>query len=307
MTQTASSTPTIPPPPQRPRLHALVQRLAALSAVDGVARPLAKAVRETVKPGPLRDALSGRALGHSLHPLLTDVPIGTWTSASVLDLLGGRESEPAARRLIGVGIAAALPTAATGLLDWSDTEPADDEVRRVGVMHALSNVAALAAYTASLAARRRGKTGRGRLLALAGAGALGVGGHLGGHLSYGKGVGVDTTVFGPSLDEWTDAGPVDDLPEGAAVCRRVGDVDVLLVRENGRVLALYDRCTHRGGALHEGIVADGCVTCPLHGSRFRLSDGSVERGPSGYPQPTFAVRDIGGRVELRAAHGQPTL
>jgi nitrite reductase/ring-hydroxylating ferredoxin subunit len=82
---------------------------------------------------------------------------------------------------------------------------------------------------------------------------------------------------------------------------------VLLVRDDGRILALADRCAHRGGPLHEGDIADGCVTCPLHGSRFRLEDGSVERGPSAYPQPSFEVRERGGRIEVRGAHEQPTL
>jgi nitrite reductase/ring-hydroxylating ferredoxin subunit/uncharacterized membrane protein len=296
-----------PPAPDSPRLHALTERLGGVAALDGVAKGLGGAVRGAVGPGPLRDALSGRWLGHALHPLMTDVPIGTWTSASILDAVGGRDADRAARRLIAVGIAAALPTAATGLLDWSDTEPIDDEVRRVGIVHATANVAALSLYSASLLARRRGARGRGRLLGLAGAGALAVGGHLGGHLSYAKAVGVDATALGPALDDWTDAGPADDLQEGVPVCRDVAGVDVLLLRRAGQVFALADRCAHRGGPLHEGELEDGCITCPLHGSRFRLEDGSVQRGPSPYPQPTFEVREAAGRLEVRPAHGGPTL
>jgi nitrite reductase/ring-hydroxylating ferredoxin subunit len=174
-------------------------------------------------------------------------------------------------------------------------------------VHAVSNVAALSLYGASLVARRRGAQRRGRLLGLAGAAALGVGGHLGGHLSYAKAVGVDATALGAGLDDWTDAGAAADLLDDVPVCRSVAGVDVLLVRHDGQVLALADRCSHRGGPLHEGTVEDGCVTCPLHGSRFRLSDGSVERGPSPYPQPTFAVRETAGRLEVRQAYGGPTL
>jgi nitrite reductase/ring-hydroxylating ferredoxin subunit/uncharacterized membrane protein len=306
-TATSPQTETNPPAPARPRLHALAQRVGEVRAIDAVATRVGKAVRGALPPGDVQDALSGRPLGHALHPLMTDLPIGTWTSASLLDAIGGRDAERAARRLVALGIAAALPTAASGLVDWADTEPADDEVRRVGAVHAASNVLALTLYGASLVARHRGRTGRGRLLGFAGAGALAVGGHLGGHLSYAKGVGVDATALGPALDDWTDAGPAGDLPDGEPVCRSAGGVDVLLVRDGDRVLALSDRCAHRGGALHEGTVADGCVTCPLHGSRFRLEDGSVERGPSPYPQPTYDVRESGGRIELRSAHGAPTL
>jgi uncharacterized membrane protein len=177
-----------PQPPARPRLHAAAERVGDLSAVDGVAAGVGRAIRSAVQPGPLRDTLSGRAVGHALHPLLTDVPVGAWTSATMLDALGGDDGDRSAQRLIAIGIAAALPTAASGLLDWADTEPADAEVRRVGVVHAASNVTALALYAASLAVQRRGAQARARLLRLAGAGAMAVGGHLGGHLSYGKAV-----------------------------------------------------------------------------------------------------------------------
>lgn len=296
-----------PPAPRAPRLHVLAQRVERLQRLDVTARPLGAAVRGAIGPGRLRDALSGRVLGHALHPLLTDVPIGTWTSATILDLVGGREAAPAARRLIAVGVAASLPTAASGLLDWADAEPADDEVRRVGAVHAVANVAALALYGGSLAARRRGRHGRGRLLAAAGAGALAVGGHLGGHLSYAKGVAVDATALGPSLPDWTDAGPAGDLRPDEPVAREANGRTLLLVRHDGRLLALEDRCSHRGGPLHEGELADGCITCPLHGTRFRLADGSVERGPSPYPQPTYDVRQRNGRVQVRVAHGGPTL
>jgi len=289
-----------PPAPASPALHALVQRLERLEALDAVAKPVGRAVRQLLEPGQVRDALSGRALGHALHPFLTDLPIGTWTSATMLDLIGGRAGRRASRRLTAVGVAAAVPTAASGMMDWADTEPADDEVRRVGVVHALSNVAALSLYGGSLAARN------GRLLRLAGVAALAVGGQLGGHLAYARAVGVNATAFGPALDDWTDAGPADELRDGEPVCRHVDGVAVLLVRDGATVRALADRCSHRGGPLHQGAIEGGCVTCPLHGSRFRLVDGSVERGPSPYPQPSYAVREHEGRVEVRSAHGQPT-
>jgi nitrite reductase/ring-hydroxylating ferredoxin subunit len=64
-----------------------------------------------------------------------------------------------------------------------------------------------------------------------------------------------------------------------------------------------DRCAHRGGALHEGRLVDGCIECPLHGSRFALDDGSVRRGPSAYSQPRLEARVRDGRVEVRAPAG----
>jgi nitrite reductase/ring-hydroxylating ferredoxin subunit/uncharacterized membrane protein len=291
--------------PSRPKLHALASGLGQVEALDVVGRKAGKAVRDAIPAGPVKDALSGVALGHALHPLLTDTVIGTWTSATLLDVLGGRRSAPAAERLIALGIAFSLPTTATGLSDWADTEVADDEVRRVGVVHGWLNGAALGLYGASLAARRSDRRGLGILLGLAGAGLLGASGHLGGHLAFAKGVGVDQTAWGASVEDWTDAAAEADVPEGGLVHAEVAGAAVVLVRRDGRVHALADRCTHRGGPLHGGSLVDGCIECPLHGSRFRLDDGSVERGPAAYPQPVYDVRTREGRVQIRtppAAH-----
>jgi uncharacterized membrane protein len=130
-------------------------------------------VRRALPAGPLKDALSGTWLGHTLHPLLTDLPIGAWTSSLMLDAIGGPQSRTAAKRLIAIDILAALPTAATGVCDWGDTQPKE---RRVGLMHAAANTTALALFSTSLLARRHGRHGRGIALSLAAAGALGVGG-----------------------------------------------------------------------------------------------------------------------------------
>jgi uncharacterized membrane protein len=172
--------------------HTLSERIGAIDALDAPAKAIAKQIRNLLPDGGgVKDVLSGTWIGHALHPLLTDVPIGTWTSATLLDLFGGRASRPAAQRLIGVGLAAAAPTAWTGWSDWADTEPDDDEVRRIGIVHALVNGGAIALYGASFAARRRGAHTTGVLLGLAGAGAMGAGGWLGGDLAFARGVGVN--------------------------------------------------------------------------------------------------------------------
>jgi nitrite reductase/ring-hydroxylating ferredoxin subunit len=76
----------------------------------------------------------------------------------------------------------------------------------------------------------------------------------------------------------------------------------MVVRDGGTIRALHNRCTHRGGSLADGEVADGAVTCPLHGSVFALDDGSVRRGPAPYPAPRFEARVVsGGEVEVRRA------
>ena len=287
------------PPVAPPLLHAAAERLGRIEAVDPPAKAVAKAVRDAVPKGPVKDALAGTWLGHALHPLLTDLVIGPWTSALILDTLGGKDAEAAADLLVGVGIAAYVPTALTGAQDWADTEVADDAIRRVGAIHGVLNTAALGLFGASLAARRTGRRGRGKLLAAAGGAALAASGHLGGHLAYSQGVGVEQTAFDPGPEDWTPTIPAAELGEGDHVCVDAAGTPVLLARQGGTVHAIHDRCTHRGGPLHEGEISDGCVTCPWHASRFRLSDGAVEQGPATGPQPSFDVRESEGRLEVR--------
>jgi nitrite reductase/ring-hydroxylating ferredoxin subunit/uncharacterized membrane protein len=286
--------------PRTPIGHDLLERLASLEAVDGLAKPLAKAVRGLKAPAKVNEALSGTWLGHPVHPLLVMLPMGSWTSAVLLDWLGGRKANGAADRLIGLGLVASVPASVTGMNDWADTEVASDSVRRVGIVHAASNVTAAALFGASLLARRGGSRGTGKLLALAGAGVLGFSGHLGGHLSYAEGVGVDQTAFEDPPEDWTAVMRESDLAEGEARYAEAHGVGVLVARHDGELHALSNRCAHRGGPLDEGEIADGCVTCPLHGSVFRLSDGGVVRGPSAYPQPVWHVRVRDGIVELKA-------
>lgn len=289
-TETAPATP----------IEALVEQVEGLAPLDAPGKWIGGTVRGAVKPGAFKDLLSGTKLGHSVHPALTDLVIGSWTSATVLDLIGGPASQPAARRLIAVGIAAYPPTALTGVSDWSDTEIGDDGVRRVGLVHAATNGVALTLYAGSLLARRRGAVGRGKLLALAGAGVAAAGGYLGGHLSYRQGVGVDQTVFDTGSAEWTEASGAGEVAEGSTASAQAGDTPIMLHRANGTLHALHDRCSHRGCPL-SGMseVSDGVVECTCHGSRFRLADGALLRGPATAPQPAFETREREGRIEVR--------
>jgi hypothetical protein len=160
-----------------PRL-AVAERLAQLAPLDRPAQAAGQQIRGLLPRGAARDALAGTWLGHALHPALTDVVIGTWMSATLLDLTGGEARD--ARRLIGLGALAALPTAATGATDWADSEAVDDGVRRVGAVHAMANTAALALQVASWSARRRGRTGRGKALSLLATGGMFASAYLGG-------------------------------------------------------------------------------------------------------------------------------
>jgi nitrite reductase/ring-hydroxylating ferredoxin subunit/uncharacterized membrane protein len=278
------------------RPYRLVEQLERATGLDDVATRVQGTVGQVLQPGPPKDALSGTWLGHPLHPLLILGPLGCWTSATYLDLVGGKRSRGAADKLVAAGVLAALPTAAAGASDWSDTAGGE---RRVGLVHGLSNAAGVMCFAASYVARKRGRRGMGVGLGLLGHTFASLAGYLGAHLTYGTGVGVDTTAFRTGPEDWTALVDADQLPEGRPVGADVEVVRLLLVRDGGEVRALDARCTHRGGPLDEGEIRDGCVTCPWHGSRFELATGDVVQGPATQPQPAYEVRIAGGRVEVR--------
>jgi nitrite reductase/ring-hydroxylating ferredoxin subunit/uncharacterized membrane protein len=282
-------------------LEPLVRAIETAEVLDGPAQALAKQVRGVMSGGPVKDALSGTWLGHALHPMLTDVVIGSFAGASLLDLLAPGSDGEASERLIALGLAAYLPTAAAGANDWADTEPVDDTVRRAGAVHAGCNAVAASFYIASLRARRRGARGRGAALGFVGMTVLMAGGWLGGHLSFSKGVGPDQTVFDPGPTDWAPAADATQLVQGRPLRVVVDDTPVLLLREGEgeRIYAIHDRCSHRGCSLSEGEVEGMEIVCSCHGSRFDLRDGAVRGGPATSAQPSFQVRVEGGRVEVR--------
>jgi uncharacterized membrane protein len=162
-----------------PPALAWTRRLETASALDPLVRTVRPLAELFVAEPTRRDLLRGAWLGHPLHPVLTDLPIGLWTSAVTLDLVGGRSARPAATRLVGLGLLTAGPTAWSGWADWTTL---DEPRQRVGVVHAVTNGVAVALFASSWLARRRGAHGRGRTLGLAGSSVLAVGGYLGGHL-----------------------------------------------------------------------------------------------------------------------------
>ena len=289
-------TPTAPPP-----VDPLIDAVEGAEALDGPAKAIGEKVRAVFGPGTVRDTLAGTWLGHALHPLLTDVVVGSWTSASLLVLLGVSDSA-AVEKLIGIGIASYAPTAVTGTIDWADSEATDDRVRRMGLVHAASNATALGLYAASLRARRRGDYGRGKALGFAGLAVMGVGGFLGGHLAYARGVGVNQTAFDEDgvPQEWEDAIAADQLKPNEPRSVVVGETPVMLVRHDDGLHALHDRCSHRGCSLADkGEIEGEVVTCGCHGSQFDLRDGSVQRGPAATLQPVYEARESDGRVQVR--------
>jgi nitrite reductase/ring-hydroxylating ferredoxin subunit len=285
-------------------LMGIVDRLADVSTFDPAIESVRRVVNKALRPQALKNVLHGTWLGHPLHPVLAQVPVGTWVSAGLLDAVP--PLRPAATLLIGTGVAAAVPTAMAGAADWSEQEVG---VRRLGAVHALANTAALGLYVGSLVARAKGRGGLGRLLSYGGLGVAGGSAALGGHMSYAQSSGTShsATAARALTSDWIDLGPLDDFPEGRPMLRtgpgQGTDVPLAAVRRGTRVDVFVGACAHLSGPLQDGKVEDvgghACLVCPWHGSAFDLDNGEPRRGPAAAPQEKLEVRMEAGRVMAR--------
>ena len=276
-----------------------------LYAQQGWAKPFGdfnvRWLRALLRPiTPIKDLLNGKWLGHSLHAVLTDVPIGVFTLAVVFDIFNVRGAADAA---IGFGLLTMAAAAVAGLADYSDI---DDEPRMVATVHATLMVLALVVYLVSFWLRLSDSAGD-RLVAIVvsfiGYGLVAAGGFVGGELVYSLGNMVNRHAwrfFGKP--KWTKL-DVTEIPYGVPTAAKAGPQTLLVVRNGETVYALHAQCAHAGGPLAEGKIVDGCIECPWHFSRYRLSDGKRVQGPSTFDQPRYDVRaaDGGGWEVLRVS------
>ncbi len=250
----------------------------------------------------IKNALHGVWLGHPLHSAITDVPVGSWTAAAVLDCLeasGQEKYAPGADAAVAVGLVGALGSAVSGITDWSDTQ---GKAQRVGALHGLLNGGATVLYGTSYILRKSGNRGLGRVFGFAGYAVVLASAYLGGVLSYNQKIGVNHAP-----DEEEDL-PKDfkrvcsesDLSEGQPKKADVDGTPLMLLKRDGEIFALAEKCSHMGGPLSEGQIEGDTVVCPWHGSRFCLKDGSVLDGPATTPQPTLEVRVQDGQVLVRS-------
>jgi nitrite reductase/ring-hydroxylating ferredoxin subunit/uncharacterized membrane protein len=284
----------------------LAESLEHAGRLDRPVRTISRTIRKVLRPGPVKDLLHGVPAGHPAHPPLTDVPVGCWLSAGILDLLPG--TERASETLIAAGLAGAVPTALTGLADWSALHLGQ---QRVGLAHATGTTTAGGLYLFSLIARRRGHDGVGKILGYAGLTTLLAGAYLGGHLAFRQAAGASHAESLTHLLPlgWHDLCLVEDLPDGWPVHRRLGYISLFVLRTGTDVYVMADRCAHLAGPLHQGRVvaerdsagtAEICVVCPWHGSTFRIRDGAVVHGPATGRQPSFETRlTEDGTVQVR--------
>jgi nitrite reductase/ring-hydroxylating ferredoxin subunit/uncharacterized membrane protein len=250
--------------------------------------------------GKLKNILHGTWFGHPVHPTLTDIPIGSWSSTLLLDsvwLLSKRpELARASDMTLLLGLVGASGSTVTGLTDWSETDATD---RRVGLVHGLLNGGVLLANVVSCGLRLTGKRRAGIALSGAGYALLIFASYLGGELSFAKGIGVNHVAWEGGSDDFVPVMNVDDLPAKKLTRVEVDGMPVVLWKDGLHIFALAATCSHAGGPLDEGTCEHDAVICPWHGSAFRLKDGAVETGPAVYAQPTFAVRVRNSQIELR--------
>jgi len=252
----------------------------------------------------VKDFLNGVWLGHPLHPVITDVPVGAWTMTQLFDLISmsrGNDKglDAAADLALGAGIVAAVGAAVTGITDWSDVGGSH---RRVGLVHGLVNVVGLTFNVSSLALRMGGnKRNRGLARGLSATGYMinALAAYIAGELVYNLGQAVSRNAWVQGPEKYTDTIGVDDLPEGQMVKVDVEEQPVVLVKDEHGIHAFGGTCSHYGCGLWEGKLEGHVVTCQCHGSQFDITDGKLIHGPATDPVPSYQVRKYGGRIQVR--------
>jgi nitrite reductase/ring-hydroxylating ferredoxin subunit/uncharacterized membrane protein len=286
--------------------EALMVAIGKQPALDQIADKLQPAINEMFSGAgeggqQVKNFLHGTWLGHPLHPALTDVPIGAWTTALALDGMeavnGSNGFGRAADAAIAIGFVGAMGAAMSGATDWASTE---GRARKIGLVHGLLNVGASALYLTSLVMRTKNRRKAGVGLAMLGFAVSSASAYLGGHLVYGERVGVNRAVIESPPEDFVAVMDDSELEEGKLKRVEVQDIPVLLVRRHGEICALAETCSHLGGPLSEGEFDGDNVKCPWHGSMFSVVDGSVVNGPASFPQPCFETRVREGKIEIKS-------
>ena len=250
----------------------------------------------------IKNFLHGKWLGHALHPIVTDVPIGAWTTAAVLDaieLCGGEKYKAGADAAVNIGLAGAAGASITGITDWTGTTQIE---RKAGLAHAILNIGATALFLTSAILRRREKSRKTAIsLSMLGYCITTASAYIGGNLVYNQQMGVNHAAESDGFPgEFEAVCNEKDLTEGSMKCVKANKINVLLARKNNEIFAIANTCSHMGGPLNEGeLLEDYKVRCPWHGSVFSLKDGCVADGPATEPQPEFEVRTRNGQIEVK--------
>ena len=257
-----------------------------------------------------KDLLNGVWLGHPLHPVVTDVPIGAWTMSQVFDVLsmarGGDHSLDSASDItLGMGIVAALGAAVTGLNDWSDIDTGSR--RRIGIAHGLLNVAGLTLNLGSLAIRLGGgNRGFARMLSTGGYLITALAAFVAGELIFNLGTSINRNAFVEGPRKFADIAAVDEIQEGKMQKFTAGGNPVVVVKHDDGIHAFGGTCSHLGCNLWKGNLEGHILTCQCHGSQFDITDGHLVHGPATAPIPSYEVQTQDGRLQVRLKQAEAT-
>jgi nitrite reductase/ring-hydroxylating ferredoxin subunit/uncharacterized membrane protein len=251
----------------------------------------------------LVDVLHGVPIGHPLHAILTDLPIGAWTLSALYDVLSlvmpfNRKFKQTADELTALGVFAAVPTAIAGITDYSTIK---EDAADYGLLHSILNTVGLGLYLLSWRSRRHNQRFRGIAFGMLGMGVITASAWLGGELVYRLRVGANHSPKPETPKEWETVFASRELVEGQPERIVVDGKPVLLYRSGDSVSAISAICAHAGGPLDKGTFYEGCVQCPWHDSVFDLRTGKVVHGPAVFPQPTYDIRITNGKIWLRAS------
>jgi nitrite reductase/ring-hydroxylating ferredoxin subunit/uncharacterized membrane protein len=254
----------------------------------------------------VKDFLNGVWLGHPLHPVITDVPIGAWTMTALLDFLsaakGGDEGlDRASDVTLGAGIAAAVAAAVTGIVDWSDVGGSH---RRMGMAHAVLNVGALCLSLTSMGLRMGGNKhsrGMARVLSTGGYLITAASAYVAGELVFNLGQAINRNAWTYGPEKFTELAPIDEIAAGRMHHYDVDGEAVVVVRDEHGVHAFGGICSHYGCGLWEGKLKGHTVTCGCHGSQFDIVTGDLIHGPATAPVPSYETRTVEGRLQVRMA------
>jgi nitrite reductase/ring-hydroxylating ferredoxin subunit/uncharacterized membrane protein len=237
---------------------------------------------------PIQNFLNGSWLGHPVHAVVTDVPIGALTVSIVADLI----NQPVVADIsMLLGVLAMVASAVTGAADYTEV---DGTARNRATVHSVVMVASLVLYAISLLIRAGQPTDRLAPIVLAVGGylLLSLGANIGGDLVYLIGTHVNRHAWRGAGAKWIalDLGGLPDIPIGGPTKLKAGINELVVIRDGDSILAVHAQCAHAGGPLAEGSLAGDVIECPWHGSRYRMTDGHVVRGPAMYDQPAYEIR-----------------
>ena len=254
--------------------------------------------------------------GHPIHPALIPFPFAFLYGAFLFDLAGrvaGRPGWWTTGAYLGlVGIVAALIAAVPGFIDYFTTVPPKSSGKQRATRHMLVNLAAVVLFAAAWAVRGESAALPDlTVLALEGIGValLTAGGWMGGVLVNRNQIGVDhryaragkwkEETIRLQSDQPVVLARTDELQVDQMKLVHLDGRRIVLAHTRGGYVAFQDGCTHKGGSLADGVMIDGVVQCPWHGSQFDCRSGAVKAGPADTPITSYRVTEESGLVKLR--------